>query len=306
KTVTVVQADDLIWPSSATIMEGGLAADWSAYLYTLRECIEDATLINQGKRPTGSYAKSISGKFQGKIIWLFARNRDEEVGPMFEPLRNKLMVFHAEFPRSYDDRNAILRFYAERNKIIFDEEALKEATKFTMNYSGRDLIGDETGGKGFLKFAITNVRQREKARYKKGKKDINMVITKNVLEDWLKSKECEEITRRNHQLGLTLENPGDNVTIDHPDRQIKNRFPSEQLRSKARYYLDIYENACCSIDGNRISQKEIAKTIDVTRPSISEKCRKYGEVMLAFLDTFPNGWPHLQSKTPIRDWCRKK
>jgi plasmid maintenance system antidote protein VapI len=69
----------------------------------------------------------------------------------------------------------------------------------------------------------------------------------------------------------------------------------------------LYEHACKKIGKpSGIKEHEIAEVLGRTRPTVSQKCREYGEAMLAFLDEFPQGWPDLQRRTNIRDWCRKK
>lgn len=89
----------------------------------------------------------------------------------------------------------------------------------------------------------------------------------------------------------------------HIDGAVNDMFSAE-LRSKARQYLDIYEDACKDIPDNRISQRAIAKIIEVKHPAISQKCKEYGKVMIAFLDAFPLCWPNLRKKTDIRKWCQ--
>lgn len=302
KRVVVIRADDLVWPPPTGIVDVGLRADWIAYLNTLRECVEDAALINNGQPPIGSITRGIRGSFQGKILWLFARNRDEEVGPMFEPLQQKLMAFRVEFPRDIRDRRDILRFHAEKNEIKFEEDTLAAVVADTLTYSGRDLIGDDTAQKGFLWFAIRKVRQRERAKFESGIKKLSMVITDDVFSDWLASREREEIERR---IAVAA---GDHRRLEdgHPDGSVKDRFPAEDLRSKARQYLDRYENACLDISGRgRITQRAIAGRLGVTDKAIIGICKEYGEVMLAFLDEFPGVWPTLATRTQIRSWCSR-
>jgi hypothetical protein len=172
----------------------------------------------------------------------------------------------------------------------------------TRSYSGRDLIGDETGQRGFLWYAIRKVRQRERARYDSGVEDSRMVITDDIFRDWLASKEREEIERR------IATATGDHRRAEdvHPDGRVKDLFPSEELRSKARQYLDRYEKACREVAGRgRITQRSIAGLLGVTDKAIIGICKEYGEAMLAFLDEFPGVWPTLTNRTRIRSWCRR-
>lgn len=166
--VVVVRADDLVWPSVARISDGGIGADWIAYLNTLRECIDDAARINMGNKPEGAIVKDLSSNYQGKIVWLLARNTEEDVGPMFEPLRDKLIVFQVAFPHDPNTRRAILCLRAKQQQIEFDGSALERALAITKDYGGRDLIGDETSRRGFLPFAVSRVKDRELARHRAG------------------------------------------------------------------------------------------------------------------------------------------
>jgi CheY-like chemotaxis protein len=311
RKVVVVQADDLVWPSAAQIMDGGLAADWTAYLNTLRECVEDAALINRGETPRGSIVKSIRGTFKGKIMWLLARNRDEEVGAMFEPLRQKLMVFQATFPRNRDDRRDILRFHAEREGVRFEDNALEVALSATSDYSGRDLIGDETGRRGFLWFAIRKVKNREFARYRDGATDLRMTITYDVVQEWLQSEECREINRR---VNAAAGNVCGGTTDPHPDGYVAALFPDEQLRGNARKFLEQWERICRTRLAAKasITQRDITSEIPgrqgkkhIERTAISGACKQYGRVMLAFLDAYPEAFSALLTKTKILEWCQR-
>jgi len=293
--VVVVQADDLVWPSATQIMDGGLAADWTAYLNTLRECIEDAALINSGESPRGSIVSKIQGQFKGKIVWLLARNRDEEVGAMFEPLRQKLMAFQVAFPRNTDDRRDVLLFHAQRNHVTFDDKALETVLTLTEAYSGRDLIGDDTGRRGFLWFAIRKVKNRELDRYNQGQTVLHMVITPEVVQDWLESEECKEIKRRLNN--ATNYNKCDGSTNSHPDGVVAKLFPDPKLRGLARAHLETWEDICRRYFSNKnsISIRDISSKMPspkkgkahASHPAISDACLNYGAVMIAFLDELP-------------------
>jgi len=218
ESVTVIIADDLVWPTIKG-MEGGLAADWMSYMNTLRGCIDDAYLINHKKNPTGSIVKKIKGQFKGKILWLFARNADEDVGEMFSPLRDKLMVFNLRFPKSPEDRSAILLNYAKRKSCSIGPEALAMAVRETMGYNGRDLIGDEMASRGFLRFAVRRVQEREEERYRKGKKELDMTITEDIVRDWLRSSEHKQIISESKKDRATFGNAGNEVPERDKDDQ---------------------------------------------------------------------------------------
>ncbi len=300
RQVVVILADDLVWPSSARILDAGLAADWTAYLNTLRECIEDAARINMGLRPTGSVAKGIRGTYRGKVLWLFARNRDEDVGPMFEPLRQKLMAFRVEFPRDPADRRAVLRYRAERAGVRFEEDALDEVLRTTSSYSGRDLIGDETSRRGFLWYAIRKVKQRELGRHQAGFGNLEMIISKDVVEEWLASRERAEIER---QIEADDAAPTLATGHEHHDGPVKLQYPSAKSRAKAREVLDWLEEACVKLNREpQITQKMIAQAHGCARPNVTERFNAIRAVALAFLDAFPDQWINLQRKTDIRAW----
>jgi len=308
RNVVVVQADDLAWPSVAEISDGAMAADWTAYLNTIRDCIEDADRINKGQKPEGRMVGDLS-EFTGKIVWLFARNREEEVGRMFEPLRDKLKAFRVTFPANRDDRRAILRFRAQKDKVQFDDTALEMALPATQNFGGRDLIGDETSQRGFLSFAVSSVIERETTRHRAGASDLRMIITPDIVQEWLQSEECKEINRR---INSTAGNQFGGAATIHPDGAVASLFPDERLLGIARKYLKDWERICQTYfpAKARISQKDIASKSgglrgknQVTRESISAACKENGRVMLACLDQSPSEFSTLPKKTRIRQWC---
>lgn len=306
--VVVVRADDLVWPSVAEISDGAMAADWTAYLNTIRDCIEDADRINKGQKPEGCMVGDLSG-FKGKIVWLFARNREEEVGRMFEPLRDKLKAFRVTFPANRDDRKAILCFRAQKEQVQFDGTALETALSATQNFDGRDLIGDETSQRGFLSFAISSVKERELARHRASASALRMIITPDIVQEWLQSEECKEINRR---INSTAGNPFGGATGIHPDGAAAPLYPDERLLGIARRYLKDWERICQTYfpAKTRISQEDIASKSGglrgkdrVTRESISAACKENGGVMLVCFDQSPSEFSTLLKKTRIHRWC---
>lgn len=300
RKVVVIQADDLVWPSPATMSDGMWGATWTAYLNCLRECIEDAARINAGQRPQGAFARSLRHPFCGKIMWLFARNGDEDVGPMFEPLRQKLLTLHLEFPKAVDDRRDILRYRASAKGISFAKAALDGAVQATRAYSGRDLLGDDTG-RGFLRYAINRVKTRERARHRKGEAKLQMVITPDIVDEWLASREHTEIARR-----LAQPQPLGSHSREHPDGSLASRF-DEVARSKARQYLDKWDQGCKLIPaGEEVTLMRLAAEFNETGPNISGHITKYGEVMFAFMQEFPNAWSCLRTRTNIETLCQRR
>jgi hypothetical protein len=306
KTVVVIQADDLVWPSLMGISDIGLRSDWNAYLNTLRECIEDASIINMGERPKSSFLRGMKGPYLGKILWLFARNADEVVGDMFEPLRQYLLTLNLEFPRDPLLRQQVLSVHAEKQKMTFEEDALRLAIDRTVGYCGRDLIGDEKAKKGFLWYAIRNVKFREDTRFNNGAKELDLRITTDIVEKWLASAEHKEIMRR-----ILKENGGEHKAIDSgvpkgTQDPVKARFADEAVRMDAMKFLERYDKACGKMPGSgRIKQKELAEALGIKHPAISDVCKRYGRVMIAFLENYPADWPNLRSRTDILKWCAR-
>lgn len=307
RKVVVVRADDLVWPSAAEMFDGAIKADWATYMNTLRECIEDAARINMGKKPEGSIARRLS-QYNGKIIWLFARNRDEDVGSMYSPLRDKLIVYRASFPRDRDKRRTILDVRARQECVEFEQSALETALTVTKDYGGRDLIGDETSSKGFLHLAIMKAKGRALARFESGEKKPKATITADIIQEWLRSAECEEINRR---INSTAGNPFGGATGIHPDGAAAPLYPDERLLGIAKHYLNDWERICRTYfpAKARISQEDIASKSGglrrkdrVTRESISAAWKENGGVMLMCLDQSPSEFSTLLKKTWIRKW----
>jgi hypothetical protein len=189
--IVVIKADDLAWPTAAEISDAALAADWSAYMYSLRDCIADAARINAGKKPESAIVKGAARRFEGKIIWLFAKNTDDDVARMFSPLRDFLRVFRVRFPRDPQSRREIMSRYAESRGCTFDVEALNLAVDALVSYKGRDLVGHDDLERGFIPFCISSVQDREEARWKVAGDQFepNMVVTADIVNAWLQGVE---------------------------------------------------------------------------------------------------------------------
>jgi CheY-like chemotaxis protein len=195
RRVVVIRADDLVWPEVGKMGDSALAADWISYMNTLREYLEDAGVINKGESPRSNLVRAIgrTGRFNGKILWLFARNTAEDVGGMFRPLKNLIRSLSLSFPRAPEMREQILVSYAAKAGWIFEPTALKLAVREMQGYSGRDLIGDENSVKGFIKYVIESVKERERLRQMNGLKTINRLIRMEEVKRWLDSPEHKYI-----------------------------------------------------------------------------------------------------------------
>ena len=195
RRVVVVRADDLVWPALDLEETDTTASEWKRYLHTVRDYIKAAAQINkEGHTST----ESLSGiSYEGKILWLFARNTDEVAGRMYEPLKDLLEVIPVEFPKNLEERAEILKIYAilafkkwssDLKECTFAPDALDKIVSETRDYKPRDLIGDEKQAtKGFLSFAIDAVKKREGARWSQHEqmKEVDLMITIDIVNDWL-------------------------------------------------------------------------------------------------------------------------
>lgn len=204
RTVIVVRADDLMWPALVGD-DSAIAADWRAYMLVLRDFIRDATLINANKVPSNSGCLSKT-KYTGKILWLFARNSTIDAGEMFAPLQTLIEPFDMKFPSNQEDRKQILKLHAERANYAFAAYALETATKGLIEYTARDLIGDEEAPRGFLVFATRKVYEREEERFSvhQDNAKADWTITEDIVNQWLESPQhlaiINRLRRRHAQL----------------------------------------------------------------------------------------------------------
>jgi|CXWL01.1.fsa_nt_gi hypothetical protein len=191
RRIVVIKADDLAWPTAAEISDSAVAAEWSSYMYTVRDCIADAARINADKEPESSIVKGAASKYNGKIIWLFAKNTDKDVASMFRPLRDFLAVFQVQFPRDAQSRREIMERYAAMRECRFDDVALKLAVDSLASYKGRDLVGQDEVVRGFIPFCVSAVQDRELARFQDAVDPFepNMVVTEDIVQAWLHGAE---------------------------------------------------------------------------------------------------------------------
>lgn len=233
RRMVVIRADDLVWTDVRKISDAGLSADWNTYMNTLRAYLEDAGSINEGRPPKNrvvrELVRDVGRSFEGKILWLFARNTEEDVGPMFAPLRSLMKGLPLNFPRKAEDRELILKTYAESQGWVFDPNALELAVRETQNYSGRDLVGDENSNKGFVKMVIEYVKRRERELSEKTKgRRIDRRIKISEVEEWLDGPDHELIMKQ---------------VEANPDAYVR---PPEETDRK--YYLDGLDSVRADLD----------------------------------------------------------
>jgi FixJ family two-component response regulator len=196
RCVIVIQVDDLVWPKVVSIGDTGLAADWINYMNTLRSYIEDAELINKGRQPQYHEELKSIRTFEGKILWLFARNLTEDVGEMYSPLRDIMTAFPLQFPRESKIRRRMLCMRALERGCAFDQDALDLARGELSDYNGRELIGGSTH-KGFLGFIIRRIHEREirglKAAERNDQYKLDMTMTADIVREWINSPEHKNI-----------------------------------------------------------------------------------------------------------------
>jgi hypothetical protein len=196
--VVVIRADDLVWPRIAE-MEPAMAAEWERYMRAVRDYLAHAAGINSGQQP----------HFEGKVLWLFARNTAEDVGEMFRPLEDYLRRFRIEFPKDLEERKKVLVMHASNEGWYFEPAALSLAGEALRDYRGRDLIGDEHARKGFLTFAINEAQERELKLFQEHQDEsqIRYEITVDIVNEWLRGQEHQTISNSREVL-----NSGDGGT----------------------------------------------------------------------------------------------
>jgi CheY-like chemotaxis protein len=194
-SVVVIRADDLLWPTTSG-MEPSLAGEWGRYMYAVRDYVADAARINRGDPPQ---SRSLRGNnYEGKVLWLFARNPTEDVGEMFSPLLNYLEPISVKFPRGREDRKQILELHASNRSCKFEDTAIELAVEEMMSYSGRDLVGDLNSQKGFLPYAINRAIEHAQKLFDENQDEtIGLVITRGIVEEWLNSSRHDYIMSQN-------------------------------------------------------------------------------------------------------------
>jgi hypothetical protein len=200
KEIAVIVVDDIPWIALEKIGDEAIRAQWREFYHTLRDYIKDAALINEGKRPEIIRFPS-EASVLGKILWLVARNTDEMIGKMFEPLRDIMVVVPVVFPRGVDERLKILKHKSASRGFSFDEEAIRLAVSNTLFLGGRELTGDSQHGRGgMLGDLVALVRERERARLRAGTHDFDFAITVGIVRQWLQGLEYKSmLVRRTNQ-----------------------------------------------------------------------------------------------------------
>jgi len=284
RRIVVIQLDDVQLPPIDQIRDAGVRAEWQAYLYTLRACIVDATRINRGAEPKSSLLSEQDIEYQGKILWLAARNREEDVGKLFQPLASKFSRFEVTFPRDTNTRKKILEEYTDREGFAFEPEALDRAVQLTENYTGRALVGDRDSERGFIRYALRRVTAREGRRYEANPSaDPNPTITLDIVEDWAESPEHDKIIA---SLGAS-----NHATIGRPSQPDDSPLDSlDPARiGAAQNYLKEMEEAAHSVTsrGKKLTQKAIGEEIGSTGSAISQRFSNYAEEIEALAKKHP-------------------
>lgn len=300
--VVVIRADDLAWPAPKVIADGALSADWQQYLYTLRDCIEDAARINNDMPPEG-LVKELGIHPEGKILWLFARNENDDIGEMFGPLKNKLRgPYPLKFPRDEITRRGMLVFKAARSDCTFEPDALTRALQGTHSFLGRHLIGDDTGEKGFLPFVISRVKERERTRWSSDNQcKPAMIITKKEVEEWFASYEHAGIIGELDKHGSGGKRHDSNA-LAMPNLTPK---PNPKNRACAEGHLNRWEEACRQLVDKKegsptsIDRPKLAKAMRISQSAVTQVLGKYKSEMKTMLATQPDTWPILAQTTEL-------
>jgi hypothetical protein len=195
KKVVVILVDDLIWPNPMD-MKADMAGEWARYFKALRECIEDSERINADKAPTGDIANEVRGRvkkpFCAKIMWLFARNLDEEAGIMPQLLKEVLTPIKMQFPRDFATRRLIVQQHLTSHQLYFTEPELARIVEATMNYTGRQLLKT-----GFVQFA-RNKRNELTDRAFRRHEPLNIKeLSHEIVEAWLSGASHASILQEN-------------------------------------------------------------------------------------------------------------
>jgi len=193
--VVVIRADDISLQQPHHGTE--TAYELNRFYMTLRECVEDANLINKNQELTGRIVKKLGLKppFKGKVLWLFARNRDAEVGTLFQSLREKMSCLEMIFPKGRDARAKILEAHAKKRGTLFNQDALGQAVELTLQYSARDLL--ETG---FLPYIVGCFNQPTRGKSIPHEKR----ITTGMVKEWEQTIQHNTIMKRLHAQSESL------------------------------------------------------------------------------------------------------
>ena len=296
RRVVVIQLDDTQLPPLDQIQSAEIRAAWQEFLYSLRDCIDDAARINRGEKPTSNLLSGQGIKYQGKILWLAARNREEDVGKLFQPLADKLSRFEVTFPRDADTRKKILEDYADREGFTFEPKALERAVRLTKNYTGRALVGDRDSERGFIRYALRRVTAREIRRYEANPSaDPNPTITLDIVEDWAESPEHDKII-------ASLE-ASNHSTIGRPSQPDDSPLDSlDPARiGVAQNYLKEMEEAARSVTnrGEKPTQKAIGQEIGTSGSAISQRFSSYDREIKALGEEHPDRYTMLR---PLPGW----
>jgi hypothetical protein len=186
----IIQIDDVQWAYPSSINDGAMAAFWQAYLYKIKEYLEYCGETN--KQNFSDKIPSVFKKFNGKILWLFARNTLEEIGPLFEPLKTVIPVFNILFPDDKDDRKRVVKLTLkkignnDKLNIKIDDNALDFLINNTLNLKSREFIGDPKSHGGILRDIINKQILKTQIASSSSQKIISQIfITEETVKECL-------------------------------------------------------------------------------------------------------------------------
>ncbi len=312
--VVVIVADDLPLPSPDKMISTDMAADWKAYLQTLRDCVYDAIAINAGRRPSKvAWISAIRGSWNGRILWIFAKNIEDEYAAIVDLCRQ----YNLRFPSDIEARRRILQTYADSQQVGFAEDALELALDSlpSKTYRGRSFVGSELGGGGFAFWCVERAKELCREEIDAGRHWL-LEITTKVVEEWLNGPQHRAIVARQEDLNDTDSNS--EGAIVSPDQDARSLLYWESLVEKK---LDVLEAAFPKAkkisDANgkkQVRLEDLAKALNCTHPVLSNffNARKSyknipGTVRLELIGTLskksPHRWVELRSEhSPLKKY----
>ena len=285
KQINFVVLDDMAIPNVTALKS--LAPDYYNLLIEIKRCIEDAVLINDGERPYKStlfQAKDHPLKdkknIKGKIVWIFATNKEDVTGKKFEPIISILNRIEINFPSDPNVRKNMIKRKFEGANCNISDNLLERIVENTLNIiDGRKLLGDKKfQTSGIIDNIISKARYQaiENIPFKnikqKLKKPLN--ITKDIVAQVIDNyDETNTVHIKNlpaSRLTQNLQGPISKRKIE----QVKNRL------DKFETSLKIYESFHGSVDLKNIPEcmtryyKCKIKDLDLKEILISTEERK--------------------------------
>lgn len=208
RKVVVLRCENWEWPRTGRVVDKAMGAEWRNFLGALEECLVATKVFNDTGTAEGDFIGKLRSAGEAKLLWLFVRNQDEDVGEMFAPLRDKLLPVQVQFPRDVDARKRILNIHAEAEGFVFQKGALDLAAESLLDYNGRELVGAAQVGRGFLMYAMQAARDRVIAELEEGadRDSFEFLITEDIVRRWLEEPEHKAIVRQLPDSNFAREN----------------------------------------------------------------------------------------------------